>query len=123
MNPQEVQKWNQQLIRQALEILDKKGIKAVCPACRKSDIQADIGAFALAAINYSQTSVAPMVPPLAMMYQIASTAGFPVVSLTCMNCGHTQIFNLRVLGIVRDPAIPGAQPQINLPSGWPSQFR
>jgi hypothetical protein len=119
MTPQEIQAWNVELAQEALEVLSKKGIKGICPACRSNDLVAEVGAFSMATFNYAQTSVRKRMPSYAILYPLPAPPGLPALALTCMNCGHTQVFNLRVLGIVREEAPPQLPGMMNLPGHPP----
>lgn len=101
MNP-DIQKVHAEITQQALELLEQKGIKGVCPACKSKELIADIGAFALTHFEYKKTTSGATLPFYAMMYPIGNPLNFPALAITCMNCGNTQLFNLRVLGVVQD---------------------
>lgn len=114
-NPEIFNDYNLKLIKQAVAVLQQRGVSTSCPTCRSTDINVDIGAFSMTPINYNFTDVTNEIPVQYKLYPPSAASSFPALALTCLRCGNTQLFNLRILGVVRD--VPSPTPAPNVGSG------
>ena len=78
-------------VEEISRILRERGVAADCPRCGTNDWQTDLLGYLVSPLRSAKDVVSFQVPPLHA----------PMLSLTCKNCGSTQLHNLNVLGVKR----------------------
>lgn len=98
-----------QQIKAALDVMSARGVWNKCPACKSDKLSAEIAGLAV-------TST-PIVN-IPTLYPLYPPSSVPMLVLSCMKCGHTQLHNLRIV-LPQIYAPPSSQQQVQPNSPFP----